>query len=93
MSKIYANQTDLTLRLETGKDITGALSVKMCYKNPLGVSGEWIAEIEGTTIVKYNIIAPLGIVGKWTRWAKVVDAQGKISVGEPSNFDVSKEGY
>ena len=93
MSKIYANQTDLTLKLDTKKDITGALSVKMCYTDPLGVSGEWIAEIEDSTIVKYNLVAPLGIVGKWINWAKVVDAQGKISVGEPSNFDVSKEGY
>lgn len=92
MSKIYANQTDLTLRLETGKDITGASSTKMCYRDPNGSLGEWVAEIEGTTIVKYSIIAPLGIVGKWTNWVKVVDSQGKISVGEPSNFNVSKEG-
>lgn len=94
MSKIYATQTDLTIRLTTGKDITGATSVKILYKNAKGVSGEWTASIENAPagIIKYDIISPLLEAGKWILWAKVVDTQGLISVGEPSEMIVKNEG-
>lgn len=95
MSKIYTTQTDLTITLNTGKNITGATSVKIAYKNPKGILGEWTATIEDATagIITYNIIEPLAIEKTWTIWAKITDSSGLISIGEPSNFVVYKESY
>lgn len=97
MSKIYVGQTDLTIQLITGKDITNAQSVKIKYKNPQGILGEFTASIVNATsgIIKYDILSvnDINIVGDWRLWAKVVDAQGLISIGEPAIMNVSKESF
>jgi hypothetical protein len=95
MSKIYSTQTDLTITLNTGKNITGATSIKIAYKDPKGTLGEWTATIDDAIkgIIKYNIIAPLSFTGTWTIWAKITDSSGLISIGESSNFVVYKESY
>lgn len=91
---IYVNQTDLTIRLSTGKNLTGA-TAKIRYKNPKGTIGEWTAEIENIVdgVIKYNIIAPLVFNGSWALWAKITDTNGLISIGTPTIMTVKNEGY
>lgn len=97
MAKIYVGQTDLTIQLVTGKNIHNAQSVRIKYKNPLGVLGEFVASVanSGTGIIEYNVLSvnDINVSGNWTLWAKVVDAQGLISFGEPAVMNVSKESF
>jgi hypothetical protein len=95
MGKIYQGQTDLTIALSTKKDLTGATSLKIKFKKPDGISGEWTATtpnaVEG--IIEYEVDSnDVDTVGKWTVWAKIIDVGGLISIGEPTTFQVHKEG-
>ena len=94
MGRIYVNQTDLTISLTTNKDLTGATSLKIVYKSPQGVSGEWNAVMQDAPsgIIKYDIVAPLSEPGVWRIWAKVINSSGKLMVGEPTQFMVYNEG-
>jgi len=94
MGKIYNTQTDVTIRLNTGRNISSGSLSKIGYRTPSGDIGEWDAEIENPEegIIYYNILSPL-IAGKWTIWAKIQNPQDLISVGEPSSFDIFNEGY
>jgi len=88
-------QTDLTIELNTEKNITGSLSQKIKYKKPNGLISEWTADVVNASsgIIKYNVIeGDLDVAGKWTVWAKIIDSEGLISIGEPSDFTVYKEG-
>lgn len=97
MAKIYVGQTDLTIQLVTGKDITNVQSVKIKYKNPLGVLGEFTASIvnASTGIIKYDILSvnDINMHGTWILWAKIVDFQGLVSIGEATTMTVYKESF
>lgn len=97
MAKIYVGQTDLTIQLTTGKDITNAQSVNIKYKNPLGVLGEFTASVvtASTGTIKYDVLSvnDINAHGTWTLWAKIVDFQGLISIGEPTTMTVYKESF
>ena len=94
MGKIYDVQTDLTLKLETGKDLTGISDVKICYRNPNNEVGEFTAVVVDYAkgIISYALTAPLAKSGEWKLWAKIVDAQGLTSIGEPTTMNVNKIG-
>lgn len=94
MSKVYATQTDLSISLNTYKDITGATSVKIAYRKPNNVLGEFDAVIENATegIIKYDITAPLSDEGIWFFWAKIINSNGKLMIGEPTQLLIYKEG-
>lgn len=97
MGKIYKGQTDLTIKLKTDKDITGATNVYIQYRDPKGVVDSFVAEISDAKegIIQYHIenAGQLNVSGVWTFWAKIVDANGLISYGEPSEYRVDKLGY
>jgi hypothetical protein len=97
MGKLYKGQTDLTIKVEVGVDLTGFTSAKLIFQNPRNI--EKIAE--STTVQD----APNGILefiandanffnesGRWLCWARCVNAQGLISIGEPSAFFIYEEG-
>jgi hypothetical protein len=98
MGKIYVGQTDLTIKLETGKNLTdittGSFAIK--YRKPNGV----IASFDATAtdlvkgIIQYSVQneTDLDIPGDWTFWAKITDNQGLISIGEPFFVLVYKQG-
>lgn len=92
MSKIFEEQTDLTIKLETGKDLTG-YTAKIIYKRPDGTIGEWNANIEASAngIISYSIVEKLGMAGTWTIWAKV-NKGALISIGDPVKLSVYKVG-
>ena len=94
MGKIYDAQTDLTLKLETGKNLTGISNVKICYRNPINEVGEFAAVVVDETkgIIAHALTAPLAKSGEWKIWAKIVDEQGLTSIGEPTTMNVNKIG-
>ena len=95
MGKIYRNQTNLTFFLETNSQLLAdALAIKIKYQNPKGIIGEWTAEIDNLEkgIIKHSILEILDHQGIWILWAKITDANGLISIGEPSKIEVHKEG-
>lgn len=96
MGKIYAGQSDLTIKLETGKNLTGITNVKIVYKTPNNTVGEFNAAVIDTTkgIIQYAVasINDINIVGTWAFWAKITDAGGLISYGEPSTYAVNRIG-
>ena len=96
MGKIYAGQTDLRIELETKKDLTGATSLKILYKNPEGLEGEFAATIVDASkgIIRYAVtsVDDINVVGRWFFWAKTIDAQGLVSIGEVATIMMEKEG-
>lgn len=96
MNKIYVGQTDLTIELTTNKNITGATSTKVLYKKPDGVLGEFDAAIKDPVlgIIEFVVSNALEInlAGNWTIWAKIVDQQGLVSIGESSKFICYNQG-
>ena len=94
MGKIYDAQTDLTLKLETGKNLTGISNVKICYRNPINEVGEFPAVVTDETkgIITHALTAPLAQSGEWKLWAKIIDEQGLVSIGEPAIMNVNKTG-
>lgn len=93
---IYKGQTELSIRVNTGVDITGATSTLIKYKDPNGLEGSFTASIydsyEG--ILNYDIVSStdLNVVGKWTFWSYVTFANAKSAPGKPFTVEVFKEG-
>ena len=94
MGKIYEGQTDLTLKLETGKNLAGISNVKIGYRDPQNTTGEFTAVVLDVNkgIIAHALTAPLVKTGEWKLWAIIVDAQGLISIGEPTILIVNKTG-
>ena len=94
MGKIYDAQTDLTLKLETGKNLAGISNVKIAYRDPQNTTGEFNAVVLDETkgIISHALTAPLGKAGEWKLWAKIIDDQGLVSIGEPTTIEVNKTG-
>lgn len=98
MGKIYVGQTDLTIKAETGKDLTGITAgvYQIKYRNPEGIIGYFNATVADASkgIIQYSIqeATDLSVSGDWTFWAKIIDDQGLISIGEPFFILVYKQG-
>lgn len=96
MGKIYAGQSDLTIKLETSKNLTGISDVKIIAKSPTGVLKEFMAEVTNAISgsIKYDVqsVNDINVAGKWTFWARTVTTGGLISIGEPSTILVYKQG-
>ena len=95
--KIYKNQTALTLSLETGIDLTSAVTVVQKWIDPDGVTGEWVSTVrEPATAGIIDFVVPdsatLGKSGKWKRWAHVTFAAGTVAPGDFEIFTVYEEG-
>lgn len=97
MGKIYKGQTDLTINVKVGIDLTGFTSALLIFKSPKGVE-----KIANDTVVDDAVNGMLKLVinnttflnesGGWKCWAKCVNADGLISIGEPANFFLYEEG-
>lgn len=87
MSNIYKGQTLLTIKLETGLDISSATVKKINYKKPDGTIGSWTASADGTTKLSYSITAnDINQVGIWKMQAFVTIA-GKDAYGDTVDVD------
>ena len=99
MGKIYIGQSDLTLFCQTDKDLTEIEidEAVIAFRKPNGESGSFPATVADATTgtLKYDVASStdIDVVGQWTAWAKITDAQGLVSIGQPYLFKVHKEGY
>ena len=50
---IYTGDIGTVVRLDTLTDITTSTSLVIKVKKPSGVSATWVAQLEGTTVLKY----------------------------------------
>ena len=70
MAKIYVGQEDLTIKLSTGKDCSGASTLRIYYKKPSGSTGYWDATLNGednTYIEKVGFASTdIDEYGPWT---------------------------
>jgi len=96
MSKIYLGQTDLTIKLETGKNLASITSASIIAKDPNGNSKTFSAtvvdEVKGVIQYAVGSANDINVSGDWIFWAKIKNAQGLVSIGEPTTFRVHKEG-
>ena len=96
MGKIYSGQTDLTIQLTTGKNLTGITNVSILYINPKLEKGSFnavvVEPIKG--IVQYAATSENDFkeIGEWILYAKIIDSNGLISIGEPSTIRIYKQG-
>lgn len=89
---IYVNQTNLKITVSTGADLTNVTTTLIKFTKPNGLKGQWSATPTLSNL-EYNIVTgDLNIEGTWTVWAYVVYSNGKISIGEPAEIIVKKEG-
>lgn len=92
MSKVYINQTNLTISLDTGETLTNVTTALIKYKKPDGTSGQWTATASGQSVSYAVSAGNLNVSGRWTIWAHITFANGKTSIGEPSVLTVYQEG-
>jgi hypothetical protein len=66
---IFTEQS-VTLRLQTGIDLSGALSPRIAYEKPGGATGEWVATIDSSDLVYITSNDDLDLKGIWKLQAK-----------------------
>lgn len=93
--KVYVGQTDLTIQLETEKDLSGTTSAKVRYKGPGIQLGDLTATVLNPSkgiiqhVVNTNVFNEAGI---WILWAVTTNAGGLVSIGEPVQMIVYAQG-
>ena len=95
--KIYVGQTALTLQLDTGIDLSTAVSAIMKYVKPDKTEGEWVSVIDSPAtagIISYDIqsATDLDQSGTWKRWAYITFTGSKVAPGDCITFEVFDEG-
>ena len=95
MGKVYVDQSNLRITLDTGVNCVAALSRKIKYRDPDNTEGEWSASQHPTNnnYIYYDLESDeLFTEGKWTFWSYVVFADGRDAPGEPVCVRVREEG-
>jgi hypothetical protein len=96
MGKIYVNQSELRLQLNTGVNLAGALAVKIKYIKPGETTErEFTAQVESSSLgtIYYDFqTGQLDKAGIWEFWAWVEFADTRIAPGEPIKLRVWTEG-
>ena len=90
--KVYVNQTNLTLTLNAGMNLTSVSSALIKYIKPDLTRGSWTATADGLNVI-YNINnGDLDQSGKWIVWAEVTFTNNKISIGESNYLQIYNVG-
>jgi hypothetical protein len=92
MSKVYINQSKLTLKCDTKIQLKGVTSSVIKYKKPSGTTGQFTATIDGTKLVYIVQNNDLNEAGDWIFWSYVTFQDGKSAPGEPFTLTVFEEG-
>lgn len=96
MSSIYVGQTDLKIRLTTGRVKQVGDVAEIHYKKPTGKTGFFPATFydDAKGIIEYTVQSDTDIDkdGMWLFWAKITDVSNKISIGEATNRYIKKIG-
>jgi len=96
MGKVYVNQSELRLQLDTYVSLVGATSLKIKYLKPGStveheVTAQVLSSSAGT--IYYDFTAgQLDTAGIWTFWAYVTFAGGGEAPGEPVKIRIWEEG-
>lgn len=91
MKTIYSNQF-FRLYVSTGIDLSSATSLKIIYKDPDKITGEWVATLDTTDTTRmYYDISALTKLGRWAIYAKAEFSQGTIP-GDLAYFISEQEG-
>jgi hypothetical protein len=96
MGKIYVNQSELRLQLNTTIDLTQAALIKIKYIKPGStVVNEVVAGVfdvaKGIIIYDFHN-GELDTVGNWTFWADVTFSDGRNAPSEPVKLRIWVEG-
>lgn len=85
---LFQNQTLASVILDTEYDISGATVLKIKYKKPNGVSGEWTGTLNGQKIV-YDVVSEndLNVSGRWELQA-FATIGGKNIYGESTQMEI-----
>jgi len=95
VGKIYVDQTNLIIDLDTGIDLTsGVTSVAIKYTKPgIETVGEWDADVYDTTHIRYTASAgEIDTEGIWTFWSYIYFSDDTEAPGEPGEVKVYLEG-
>lgn len=96
MGVLYIEQTDLTITLLTSKVLEPTYQCFMCTKSPSGVINEYVASITNTATgeITYHVTNTdvFNESGNWSIWAKIIDVQGLISIGEARKYTFRSQG-
>jgi len=97
MGKLYKGQTNLKITAEVGDDLTGFSYAKLIFRSPRNID-----KIAESTTIKDAANGILEFIandpsffnesGRWIGWARCINAQGLISIGEPNAFFIYEEG-
>ena len=97
MGKVYKGQTDLTIEVTVNfdlKDFNSAVLICKRHKGieKIAIDTVVIDPIKG--VLKFTQInkAIFNESGSWKCWAKCVNSQGLISIGESAQFIIYEEG-
>lgn len=91
-SKIYLNQSNLKLTLDTQVLITGATLREIRFIKPDGTIDHFDAIEENETSISYELTGTeLDMTGIWTFWAYVIFSDGRNAAGEPVRIIVNDE--
>ena len=92
--KIFINQSQLKIRVNTGINLSGA-TCTIRFKKPNQTKGEWPATIVDVIagIIEYQVDNPktLDVSGVWKARAACTFPGGGIALGQIASFTVSPE--
>jgi len=72
MSQVFSTQSMLQLKLDTGISLVGDTSMKILWKDPNGVTGEWEVVSTDANKLVYNVLSTdVTVPGKWKMQAYV----------------------
>lgn len=96
MSKIFVNQTKLTIQIDVMEDISDVATAKIRYIKPDRTRGEFTATIppDTTGIIQYAVSSPTDLdqAGPWKFWAFLTYGDAKTIEGESVTIDVHPSG-
>jgi hypothetical protein len=93
MDNVYVGQDSLRIELDTGVDLSTALSVVIKFIKPDGTTGSWTGTVSETKVYyDFTSTATLAISGIWTVWAYATFADSRVAAGAPAQFTVKAEG-
>ena len=94
-NKIFKNQTLLTLRFNTGVDLSDIATAIVKYRNSSGTIGQWTGVIANPAtdgIVEYSSYNGQLDAGTYTVWVVLTDNQNKVLPTESGIIRLHTEG-
>jgi len=81
MSHVFKQQGLLTIKLDTGYDLSLATVHKIFYQKPDKTTGEWTATVNGTELVYEVQNTDIDQKGTW-KFQSYIEAGGRKGYGE-----------